>query len=359
MSTRRSALIVGTSLVACLLGCESGASIGAICTRASECASPLVCRIGRCRTECVEARDCPAGQVCLLNADRLGACELPAIDVCSVSCDPPLRCASGHCRVECMTDRDCPGGHVCTGSACQRADSVIDAGPVDAASEDAGSDASTDAAQAMGHDGGHPVANDGSLVGHGDGGLACDPVSETGCGSQRCAIPISAPGCVDATGTSGVSDPCGAEAECAWGLSCQGARCVQICPIGDDAYCGLDLVCSLDSVHGQRALATANGIGLCTEACDPLFHVGCPTDATCAIGTGGSGNDFTWCRDIGPGREGASCSNALGCATTLDCYMGACREFCDAASGHGCPTNRHCDGTTSFVGRPQVGACIP
>jgi hypothetical protein len=323
--------VVGVALL--IASCESGAALGTACVRAAECASPLVCRLGRCRVECGAARDCGAGQVCLVNGAGEGACEIPAIDACSLSCDAPLVCVSGHCRVECAVDGDCPDGHACVTGACQRIDSTPDAGASDGGSEDA------------------------AFV-RPDSGLPCDPIADTGCTGARCGLERGVPGCVASTGTAVLGGACGVEADCNVGLSCQGGRCVRICAVGDDPACGGDSVCSRDSVAGQDALPAGNGLGLCSEACNPTPDEGCPPSATCAIGTGTSGNDFTWCRTIGGGAEGDTCDLALNCAAGLDCRNGACRAFCDVTTGT-CDAGRHCDGETTFEAHPQVGACVP
>lgn len=361
-----------------LFGCQSGAALGTPCARSSECSSPLVCRLGRCRVECTSARDCGASEVCLIDQNGAGACEIPAVDVCAVSCDPPLVCANGHCREPCADVAGCPGGHVCTTGACQRADLVIgDAGTSDGGPADGGTDGGVDAAPVdagppdAGHDAGSVLANDGAITpgdaNPGDASiLPCDPVMGTSCGPNLCGLILGVPACVTPSTSLGLREACTAEGQCARGLSCQGGRCVQTCYRGNDAYCGVDLDCAFDSVAFQSTLDTRYGIGLCTERCDPFYGVGCPPTASCAIGTGTSGNDFTWCREVrGSKQDGEACGAAFECAAGLDCYFDSgtstrtCRRFCLSATGEGCPTGTHCAGATSFHGRPQVGACIP
>jgi hypothetical protein len=327
-----------------LFACQGGSPLGTTCSRASECASPLVCRIGHCRTECVAARDCSAGQVCLVDGDGRGACELPAIDVCSVSCDAPLICASGHCRVECTSATDCPTGHVCTGNACQRADADAAVDP-DAGLEDAAPPAHDAAIRHF-----DAVPDDA-----GDGGLLCDPVSNTGCGGgTRCGLTGRDPACVASTGSADVGRACTVESDCSAGLSCQGHRCVRICRLGDNAFCGPDLSCSIDSVAGQTNLTSDHGLGFCTEECNLLSGEGCAM-GTCALGTNTDGRDFTWCRDIGTTIEGQACTHEFDCAAGLGCHHLFCRRFCDLAGGQ-CSIAA-CENVTSFVTQPQVGEC--
>lgn len=144
----RNVLLLSATLL-CVLGCESGAAIGTSCTRNGECGSPLVCRFGRCRTECVAQRDCPLGTTCLLDADGNGSCALRDDPDCSsgAACAEPLACVGRECVNVCMLGPECPSGSACVpigdGRArCVRTDGV-DAGlaPDDAATEDAGADA--------------------------------------------------------------------------------------------------------------------------------------------------------------------------------------------------------------------------
>lgn len=87
--------------------------LGTECELATECAAPLVCRLGRCRDECRGDRDCRAGLVCL-REDGLGACELEGEScVLSSDCTEPLVCLMGRCTNECVMDVDCPSGARC------------------------------------------------------------------------------------------------------------------------------------------------------------------------------------------------------------------------------------------------------
>lgn len=110
-----------------LAACQSAPSLGTTCTRAADCEAPLTCRAGRCRTECVETRDCPIGSECLPVGSGGAACAL-AQDRCAgdADCTAPLVCGSdGRCRAACLTDADCTSdGHcvlagrlVCVASA--------------------------------------------------------------------------------------------------------------------------------------------------------------------------------------------------------------------------------------------------
>ncbi|MFO0681645.1 MAG: hypothetical protein U0234_06325 [Sandaracinus sp.] len=108
--------IAGLAALAAL-GCQSAPVPGAACTRDGECAAPLSCRFGRCRTGCVADRDCGEGVSCLLDAAGLGTCALAT----DLGCETGVgrECASG---LVCVADRCaqiCDAGHGCaTGSSC-------------------------------------------------------------------------------------------------------------------------------------------------------------------------------------------------------------------------------------------------
>ncbi|MGE0790623.1 MAG: RCC1 domain-containing protein [Sandaracinaceae bacterium] len=123
----------------------------ATCTRPSQCVEPLVCRFGQCTNACSEDIDCPPGARCLDD----GSGELACIDMAETECalnsdciDPLLICAVDHrCREACRTDRDCRDGLVCRddlyehpvcATATALPDGGLDAGTMDAAMLDAG-----------------------------------------------------------------------------------------------------------------------------------------------------------------------------------------------------------------------------
>ncbi len=112
---------------AALTGCATSKQRSAAavsCTTNSECATPLVCRLERCRSECSTARDCENGAMCVQDESGLGACQLPAETRCTLQtdCPAPLRCQMGSCLNECVTNADCESEAMCLagpdGSAC-------------------------------------------------------------------------------------------------------------------------------------------------------------------------------------------------------------------------------------------------
>jgi hypothetical protein len=99
-----------------LVACQSAPTPGAPCTRATDCASPLVCRFGSCRSECSANRDCPTGAVCLLDASHAGSCSLDIDTRCESgghTCPTGLVCVGDRCANTCTTNADCPSDGVC------------------------------------------------------------------------------------------------------------------------------------------------------------------------------------------------------------------------------------------------------
>ncbi len=88
---------------------------GNACVRNTDCAAPLVCRLGYCRVACRTDRDCDPGLQCVLDDHMLGSCQLQTETNCTLSsdCRDPLVCRFGQCTNECMDDRDCLPGNVC------------------------------------------------------------------------------------------------------------------------------------------------------------------------------------------------------------------------------------------------------
>ncbi len=85
------------------------------CELNTQCATPLVCRLGHCRVECRDQRDCDPGLQCVRDVSGLGACQLPPETRCArpSDCPPELVCHFGQCANACRTDVDCPPGSQC------------------------------------------------------------------------------------------------------------------------------------------------------------------------------------------------------------------------------------------------------
>jgi hypothetical protein len=108
------------SLAVVLVGCsvQPRAGIGTQCELNTECAAPLVCRLGHCRRECRTSRDCVGTAQCVAAPGGFGVCQLPEETRCALptDCPAPLVCRAMRCVNECALEgsaRDCPPGAVC------------------------------------------------------------------------------------------------------------------------------------------------------------------------------------------------------------------------------------------------------
>lgn len=132
-----------------LSGCAPRLSTGEPCERSDSCAAPLVCLLGRCRSECESHRDCTLGGVCLLDQEGRGSCRLPEDERCvsNDACDGLLICVDGACANACTSITDCPDDSRCEAGSdgrtrCVRADAPpLDGGVADTSSDDATLDA--------------------------------------------------------------------------------------------------------------------------------------------------------------------------------------------------------------------------
>ncbi len=107
-------MVVVCLLTVGLLGCERPElRLGDSCTLNSDCATPLVCRLERCRVECRGPRDCEVGLLCLPDEDGVGACQID--DECRLTsdCANGYVCVENRCTTECVADVDCPAGASC------------------------------------------------------------------------------------------------------------------------------------------------------------------------------------------------------------------------------------------------------
>ncbi len=108
---------VAVALGLALAGCSERPVLrtGEGCALNSDCESPLVCRLERCRRECASNRDCDIGSSCVFDEDGLGSCTVESEGTCTLTseCPEPLVCRFGRCTNECEADDDCPAGSAC------------------------------------------------------------------------------------------------------------------------------------------------------------------------------------------------------------------------------------------------------
>jgi hypothetical protein len=102
--------------VACGGGGSKPPATGAVCLMNSQCNNPLSCTFGRCHAACMETRDCPTGQRCVIGELMVHVCQLPEQKTCkyNTDCIRPLVCARDlQCRNQCVGDRDCARNQRC------------------------------------------------------------------------------------------------------------------------------------------------------------------------------------------------------------------------------------------------------
>jgi hypothetical protein len=84
---------------------QQAAVAGIGCTRNSDCQTPLICALGRCRAECRENRDCSCpgthcSQVLMTwpgGSDTVGRCAVDVPDAPKAACVHAFDCESHSC----------------------------------------------------------------------------------------------------------------------------------------------------------------------------------------------------------------------------------------------------------------------
>src|SRR5271165_6973172 len=104
--------------------CSSSAATPAeaSCSLNSDCARGLICALGKCRSQCVNAGDCPVAGSSCIDDGRNPVCQTPTEKntpcMKEADCSTPLACASDYrCRNLCLSDAECNvlgiSGRVC------------------------------------------------------------------------------------------------------------------------------------------------------------------------------------------------------------------------------------------------------
>jgi hypothetical protein len=156
--------------------------------------------------------------------------------------------------------------------------------------------------------------------------------------------------------------------DCAPGGFCAGASstkaiCTEYCD--DDAQCG-QAICVIGLVDEQQN--PVPGVTFCSDDCNPINNVGCPSGLTCLLGQEEDGQMRTFgiCRGHGNGAQGTACTDNEDCAAGSACFTlndpnmsKKCLAYCNTSSPS-CPSGSSC---TAF--NPQFvyknitfGACI-
>ncbi len=262
------------SLAIVSVACQAVGERGASCERASECAQPLVCALGRCRAQCSESRDCPAGARCLAASRGAGVCSLEVESRCTDFCSPPLRCEADQCRTECTTDADCFRGR-CVDLTCVEPTSGLDAGPPPDGGDDAaqGADAGRDAS--AGDTGDDAGADGWAPDAWADDAWADDAWADDAWTPDLGVDAGCVTGCQAGTGCA----PGNLAGECGYGghlcSSCASCTATGVCAGGDTCASPFDITALGSYVFAVDTCALADDV----------------TVASCSTGTPGGGPD--------------------------------------------------------------------
>jgi hypothetical protein len=303
---RRLRLAIASAFLALGVGCvEPPETLGGQCALNSECETPLVCRLDRCRRECAATRDCPVGQLCVTDERGFGACLLPDELSCGVDSDCPasLVCRRTRCTQECVEDRDCAPGARCvdadgtrvcedpTETTCRR-NSDCGEGSICArdrrcrlpcrADRDCREGAACEAGQCV------PIARPDAGAPEDAGGPdagGLDAGTERDAGAVDASVPPPPDGGTDGGALdAGPGVPCGAASECvAPGVAiagCEGSRCVIERCQDDRGDCdgdfenGCETPLADDPANCGGCGVSCGLMGTCTSgACDPVVEL--------------------------------------------------------------------------------------
>lgn len=299
------------------LGCAPTLSLGAPCEINTECGA-LACLAGRCRTECVTSRDCPYPLACVNVGNEITACRVTEEGTCredAGDCAPPLTCVDGACVEPCDDPNTCVIENACIDHVC--------------------------------------VVPPAMTVGE------CSPFGSSGCtDAETCSRTGDSFGCAPPPSVSTpIGMRCTTQAQCGTGASCVTGRCIRLCVPGVTS-CGLGSKCHPgDDLFGEIPGATRgpshpDGIGYCTEVCDPLASTGCPEGTACSFGVPGVGEPpYFYCRSLETPALAADadcldvdpdlCVEGTVCETE-DGTGRQCRPFCDLDDSTSCPDGRAC-----------------
>jgi len=307
------ARILGLLLAATFVvmgGCTSTpAPLGAQCDRNTDCQTPYVCRLARCRTECVTQRDCPIGSLCIEDSDGFGSCRLPDEESCARDSDCPedIVCLGAQCTEACTSNRDCALGAICTG-------------------------------------------DEGSRWCENPTGGACADSSDCPEG-QRCNL-----------GTGRCGPVCQANRDCDFGESCVGGICVRPTFDGGVPEDGGPMDGGLEDGGSEDGGEGDGGPDGCTPAdcvADNVASADCVSGScaivACATGFDDCDDDFATGCELDVSADPLNCGVCAGrCGTGGVCMAGVCDTIVDVGVGadHLCVVRSsgtvHCAGANDW-----------
>jgi cysteine-rich repeat protein len=253
----------------------------------------------------------------------------------SEACDDGNVADGDGCSSTCEMQSSCGNGHMDAGEACDDGNSASGDGCSPTCQIEEATACSI--MPQSGCSGGTPACD---LTAADDGTTACRAVSASGTSDSRCSVLTA----------------------CSAGYSCVGdlsndASCMK--------FCANDSGCSGTGSRCAYTLVNDNGdslnVKVCSNACDPILQVGCPSGLGC-MAYDASGGDITDCRLMGTKSVGATCSSSLQCspgALCVDDGTARCRLYCKLDQSGGCPTSQTCSAfaNTLSIGSTSYGFC--
>jgi hypothetical protein len=126
------AFVAGVA-ASCSSSSGGGTSLAGNCAINSNCDAPLICAFSRCHSACMESRDCPDGERCVLSGAS-GVCQLQQESTCTTAnslCSTGEICGTDmQCRAQCTSTIPCVEGDFCLPSgtlqACYAPTSTVD-----------------------------------------------------------------------------------------------------------------------------------------------------------------------------------------------------------------------------------------
>lgn len=191
---------------------------------------------------------------------------------------------------------------------------------------------------------------------------------QCGCeGDEMCTINTTGARTCRAPGDVAPGDVCVGLYSCQPGSLCiQTASSVSLCApyCDDDAQCPGAAICFIQLNDPQNPGQLLPGVKLCTDDCDPITSVGCPSGAKlgCQVYTDQSaGLTFTLCAGAGTATQGQACNAVEDCAPGHSCFtLGdgtkQCLKFCNI-NNPACPTCVPIDPPMVYNG-VTYGACL-
>jgi hypothetical protein len=291
------------------------------CSLNSDCTSPLICAIGRCRVQCQADSDCSGGMcvssvvngtkqfVCQALAEANKPCSLPK------DCTAPMACASDYrCRDLCTSNADCNAEPGVVNEVCAQDANGVDycASPSQVTTNTNGDQVIT-APPPPGAATSTPVTEpmDASMlaIAAPEGGLPSTSGSSSGASTSGAS---SGSTTASEAGTGAASGGSGAASGTSSGAASDAGKSCGPCPIGMGCNTATGL-CALCGMNGQPCcIGTPCGTNLTCNASN-VCECGNANEPCCG-GTGGTCNDNITCEASDAGLASSCVCGQIGTA---------------------------------------------